>query len=796
MPAPQLSQGACFVNLFRLAFRLLLGKRLPITQGTLSVPGLHGTVRIHRDRHGIPLIEAGNDDDAHFAVGFCHGQDRSFQLELLLRVARGTLSGMVGPRGLPVDRLSRRIGFIRAATAQEPFLHADVRAALEAYARGVNAGHSVGSPSRPHELALLRAEPTPWTARDTLAFTKLLSFTLCANWDSELVRLKVLSTDGPEALRALDGAYPEWQPVIRATAQAATPAVNRLADDLQEFFAVMPPRGGSNNWVVSGSRTATGRPILANDPHLDASLPSHWYFAAVRTPRWANAGATFIGGPTILVGHNGTACWGLTAGLVDNTDLFIEEVGPDSASVRQGTGFRPCEVVEEVIPVKGAAPVTERVLITPRGPIISPALVETAEALSMRAAWLDPVPITGLFRVGQVQSFAEFRAAFEHWPAASQNMVYADTSGKIGWQLIGRAPVRRKGFGTIPLPGWDESAGWESDAVPFEEMPYVEDPPSGFVATANNRHQLEGPEPFLGVDFTDGYRAAAIEEALAARTDWDVAETMRLQMDQHARAWTEMREFVLAAPASDPDSALALELLRDWDGRVVADSPAAAVYELFLAEMIVRVARARAPRSWRWVVGAGLSPLTPYNFGSYRRTGHLVRLLREQPAGWFARTWPEELASALAQAVQRLAKQTTSKDPSRWAWGAVRVLVMHHPMARAGALGKALGRVFNLGPVPCGADADVINQAAVLPYAPLAPADNMPSLRAVFDVGAWQNSRFVLPGGQSGNPLSPHYGDLFELWQRGEGLPIAFTAEEMKAAAVQALDLRPAPEVS
>ncbi len=448
-------------------------------------------------------------------------------------------------------------------------------------------------------------------------------------------------------------------------------------------------------------------------------------------------------------------------------------------------------MVEEVIPVKGGKPVIERVLLTPRGPIISPALTETSEALSLRALWLDPLPITGLFRVASVKSFAEFRSMFRHWPAASQNMLYADTSGKIGWQLIGEAPVRKKGFGTIPLPGWDESAGWEAEGVPFEQMPHAEDPACGFLATANNRHQREGPGPFLAADFTDGYRATAIQEALAARSDWDVASTMRLQMDQRATAWIEMRDIVLAVPATDPQSKTALELLRGWDGCVSADSPAAAVYELFLAEMVVRVATAKAPRSGRWVLGAGLSPITPYNFGCYRRTGHLVQLLREQPLGWFARSWPEEMALALAESVRTLTSHTGSKEPSRWAWGAVRVLVMHHRIARAGARGNLLAKVFNLGPVPCGGDADVINQAAVLPLTPLAPADNVPSLRAVFDVGEWENSRFVLPGGQSGNPLSPHYGDLFDLWQRGEGVPIAFTADEMRAAAVETLDLEP-----
>jgi penicillin amidase len=778
------------VNLLRLAFRLLLGRRLPTTRGTLAVPGLRGSVRIHRDQYGIPLIEAGNDHDAAFAVGFCQGQDRSFQIELLLRVIRGTLSDLVGAAALPVDRLSRRVGFARAAAKQWPFLHDDVRESLEGYARGLNAGRSVGAPM-PHELALMRAAPSPWTPTDTLGMSKLLSFTLCANWDAELARLKVLLSDGPEALAALDPDYPTWQPVIWPVGQAAGVAADHLARDLAAFFEVVRPGGGSNNWALAASRTATGRPILANDPHLDASLPAHWYLASVRTPAKAVAGATFIGGPSMLVGHNGTACWGVTSGLVDNTDLFIEDIGSDGASVRQGDRFVPCEVVEEVIPVKGGTPVTERVLLTPRGPIVSPGLVESPRALSMRASWLDPGPITGLFRLDHVRSFAELHAACEHWPAAAQNILYADTSGTIGWQLLGSAPLRKKGFGTLPLAGWDEQAGWQDEPVPFADMPHASNPEQGYLATANNRHLPVGQGPFLGVDFTDGYRVSAIMEALAARRDWDVAATMRLQLDLRAPAWAEMRGIVLDAPPGDDDARQALALLRDWDGVVSATSPAAAVYELFLVEMITRVAKAKAPQSWRWIIGGGLSPLTPYNFGCFRRTGHLVGLLREQPAGWFARPWPEEVAAALSAAVKMLAARTGSRETARWKWGEVRPLVLHHPMARGSGLGRALAGIFNLGPIPCGGDADVINQAAVLPLQPLAPPDNVPSLRAVFDVGAWHNSRFVLPSGQSGNPLSPHYDDLFGLWQRGEGVPIAFTAEEVRQAAVQMLELVP-----
>jgi penicillin amidase len=777
------------LNLARLALRLMLGRRLPVTSGQITVPGLRGNVRIGRDKYGIPHVECDDPRDGAFAFGFCQGQDRSFQLELLLRVARGTVSEMAGPAAVPIDRLSRRIGFHHAAAKQLPALDADVREALQAYAEGVQAGRTVGSSGVAHEFSLLKISPTPWTPTDTMAITKVLSFTLASNWDAELVRLKVLASDGPEALRALDTAYPDWHPTVIPAGDKVGAAVDRLAEELHAFFEVAPPGGGSNNWVISGSKTATKRPIVACDPHLDASHPAHWYLISLRTPREQLCGASFVGGPVVLVGHNGRAAWGLTAGLVDNTDLFIEEIGPDGASVRQGDGFAACEVRDEVIAVKGAPAVTERVLVTPRGPVVSPALTETSEALSLRATWLDPLPARGFFCLSQVSNFAEFRAAFAQWPLSAQNLVYADDGGTIGWQLIGRAPVRKKGHGLVPLRGRDPGVGWHDEPVPYEDIPHLQNPSSGFIATANTQPQPEGQGPYLGSDFVDGYRLVAIARALKASDGWDVATVMRLQTDQHSPVWEEVREVVLSAPAN----ANTLALLRDWDGDTSASSRPAALYELFVAEMIVRVAKAKAPKSWRWVVGGGLSPITPYNFGSFRRTGHLVRLLREKPDGWFARGWDAEVADALNVAsFHVMSKAARSRHAG---WGDLRPLVMRHPLSKApGARGRAMGWIFNLGPVPCGGDTDVINQASVLPLEPLAPADNIPSLRAVIDVGAWHNSRFVLPGGQSGNPLSPHYDDLFELYQRGEGVPIAFTPQEMKAAAVTTLELRPAEQ--
>jgi penicillin amidase len=261
-------------------------------------------------------------------------------------------------------------------------------------------------------------------------------------------------------------------------------------------------------------------------------------------------------------------------------------------------------------------------------------------------------------------------------------------------------------------------------------------------------------------------------------------------MDQQALAWEDMRDGVLAAPAANGDARQALELLRAWDSQVTADSPAAAVYELFLSEMMGRLARAKAPHSAAFALGCRVHPLNNFNFFCYRRTGHLARQLRSQPAGWFSRPWPEEIADALA-AVVRLLRTRYGNDARRWAWGRIRPLTMHHPLGRT----RFLARIFSLGPVPFGGDADVINQGAALPLEPLANVDNIASVRVVIDVGAWHNSRFCLPGGQSGNPLSRHYDDLFPLWLRGAGVPIAWTPAEVHAAVRRTLHLLPGPPV-
>lgn len=755
-----------------------LDRRAARTSGALHVPGLASEVTIARDRWGVPHVEATCDADAWFGLGFCHGQDRAFQLELLARAGRGRLAELLGADALPIDRLSRTLGFHRLAVVQLPILDADIRAALDAYVGGVNA--SIATGPRPHELVLLRSARSPWTAEDVLAFLGLQSLALAGNWDTELGRLSVLLADGPEAMEAVAPAYGPGLPTVVPVGGVAGEPIDRLAADLARLRELVGGPGASNAWALAGSRTAGGAPILANDPHLAPSIPAPWYLAHLRTPDWAVAGASFVGGPAFPTGHNGQVAWGITAGCTDSADLFWEELDLDAGTARGPDGAEPLERIEQRIVVRGAAEVVEEVLVTRRGPVVTP-LLDLEHVLSLRATWLEPAPVRGFLGIHRARDFPSFRAAFADWPGPALNVVYADAAGHVGWQLIGTLPRRRDGNGTLPRPAWDPAGGWENSHLPFDALPWVLDPDAGYVVSANNAPRRDTADaPFLGVDWLDGYRAARIGEVLPQRDAWDVAGTMALQADVASVPWRELKPFVASTAPHDADGALALAFLRDWDGVLGPGSAAAAVFELFASELAAIIARERAPRAWRSALGGGVGPALPRTSLGAVTLSRLVARLRSGPDASAA------IAEALSSAMRTL-REAAGDDPSAWAWGTVRPLRLRHPLGAQ----RGLGRVLNVGPVPLGGDTNTVAQAGVLPLDPLRNPAAIPNHRTVIDLGDPERSRYVLAGGQSGNPLSPHYADLFALWRRGEGVPIAWSAATVAAATVDRLVLTP-----
>lgn len=770
----------------RMLMGLLLGRRRPVVRGEIRIAGLKEDIVIRRTEHGIPCIEAGNDHDASFAIGFVHAQDRGFQLETLLRISRGTLSELVGEKGLPVDRMSRRIGFRRSGLAQWPVCDPDIRAGLSAYTAGINAGFKHGISKKPHEFSILGGEPTLWEPEDVLAFGAFQSFMLPGNWDVEIARLKMLHADGPDAVRDLDPTG--FQSIDFENRQSADPKpIDLLINDLAMFQKLVPAGGGSNNWVIHGSKTKSGKPILSNDPHLSPLLPAPWYLLQIRTPDWAVAGATFTGSPAIPVGHNDHCAWGVTAGLTDNTDLFIETIGTDGASVREADGqFHSCSVAKEIIRVKGQADVVENVILTPRGPVVSPIFPGVSEAISIRAVWLDPLPLRGFLGVLRATNFDEFRKPFEQWPIMPLNVVYADSAGTIGYQLIGQLPIRKSGNGMVPMPGDAPNVGWQGH-VPFREMPTATNPGSGFFATANAHPSHIQNGPFLGNDFCDPYRANAIADELGKRNDWDVEACQSLHLNVRSLPWEEIREIVLALKPAHESAIVALTALKDWDGHVSADSAGAAIFELFTADLAIRLAKAKAPKSWATAVGGSESHemLSGSTF-AVNRMKHLCGLLQTKPDGWFAKGWDNAIEASLIAALDRL-RAIAGPGPGYWGWGHLRPLTLTHPL-----LGKhkLMAKIFNLGPIPSGGDPNTINQAAAGPLEITSPTTFMPNLRTVFDTADWSRCRFVLAGGQSGNPCSPHFDDLFPLWQKGEGVPIPFIRDEVIRAAKATIRLR------
>ena len=760
---------------------LALGRRLPRTRGELRVEGLRSDITVRRDRWGIPHIDASSDADAWFGLGFCHGQDRGFQLELLARAGRGTLSELLGEATLPLDRLSRTLGFHRVARAQLPELDSDMRDALDAYVAGVNA--AITSGPRPHELALLRARATRWAAEDVLAFLGLQSLALSGNWDSELGRLQLLLADGPDALAAAAPAYPAWLPTHVPVRGLAGATLDRLAGDVARLRDMVGGAGASNAWALGPERTLTGAPILANDPHLGPAVPAPWYLARLRTPDWQVAGASFVGGPAFPSGHNGHAAWGITAACTDSADLFWEELDLVAGTARGPQGPEPIERIVERIAVRGGADVVEEVAVTARGPVMTP-LLDLDVALSLRATWLEAVPVRGFLDVHRARDFEAFRRSFAAWPGPGLNVVYADADGHIGWQLVGTLPRRRGGNGTLPLPAWDPEAGWEADHLPFDDLPSVCDPEGGFVVSANHAARADDPAaPFLGADWLDGYRAARLVEAIGQRSAWDVSATMALQADRVSMPWRDLRPAILASSdraLADADARLALELLEAWDGVVGPASAAATVYELLVSELAATLARRLAPTAWRAALGGGVGPALP------RTALGAVTVSRVAEATRTGALGQAEIVTTLASASRTLRERFGTLG-DRWAWGRARPLRLRHPLG----VRRPLDAMLNLGPAAIGGDANTVAQGGVNPLRPLADSGAIANHRTVIDLADPDRSRYVVAGGQSGNPLSPHYADQFALWRREEGIPIAWSPASVRAATRDVLVLRP-----
>jgi penicillin amidase len=788
--------------------RLLMRRSLPQVDGVLKSEGLSAPVEIIRDTWGVPHIYAQTIDDLLFAQGFVHAQDRLWQMEMNRRVGHGQLAELFGELAFTTDHFLRTVGFARAAQNDLKSLDADSLRTLESYARGVNAFIAQSAGRLPLEFTLLRFKPEPWKPLDSLVYSKVLAWSLSVNWDMEIMNAALIGKVGPERAARLMGDYHAANPLVMSEQTYAA-----LAQDVIAHFQAaqsLLPLGGlggmSNNWVVDGAKSVTGRPLLANDPHLALQMPSIWYenhlvvsgSAEGQSISFEATGVTFPGVPFVVIGHNRDIAWGFTNAFADVQDLYVEKFNPDNPAQYEFQGqWETVQVLREPIRVKGeVAPRVVEVQTTRHGPLINhltPVTKDSPLRLALRWTAQDGGSILrAVEHMNKATNWPEFCEAVRDWDVPSQNMVYADAAGNIGYYMPGRIPVRAKGIGLTPVPGWSgeyEWTGW----IPHAELPQAFNPAQHYIVTANN--QVVGQEypHFLTSATMNGFRARRIVDLLTEKEKYSANDFARIQVDLYCAPAKTFCALLAAVRPTDGYTRDALVRLAAWDFHLTKDSVAGSLFELAQHFTMKRVFGPWLGELTEHFVGVGFHPLmsafSPYHD---RSLVTLQRILVANENDWFkdaagqALTREEILAAALDDAIAYL-RRTLGQDLNKWEWGRVHQAGFSHTLGAR----KPLDRVFNRGPYPYGGDPNTVWQGAFIPKLPFSTSGGSASWRQIIDVGDWDASRAVHTTGQSGQPASKHYDDMLPLWLNGQYHPMLWSRQKVMAHAEATLRLVP-----
>lgn len=771
---------ALLVPTVLIAGSILVYRPHPVLDGDIRLIGMHERGEILRDRYGVPHIFARNAHDLFFMQGYVLAQDRLFQMDLYRRAAHGTLSEVLGEATLPADKLTRTLSLGRAARRDEELLGAEARAAAEAYAEGVNKFIQQHGESLPLEFVLLGYRPHRWSPLDSLAIMKLQAFDQAVNYETELLRLAVAQRLGvaavpplfpdPPGTPGLDAAWARIAPYVGAATPGPGGRMSGAAvttdgrEVLRAILGDAGPGAGSNCWALGGSRTATGRPLLAGDPHLGVRNPSIWYEVALDGAGYRVAGFTIPGVPGVILGHNDRIAWSLTVAFVDQQDLYLER--PDPADPRRflyRDAFEPAAVHREPIRVKGRPePVPFEVVVTRNGPLLTPVLKGQGAPLALRWTALDGGRnLDGILALDRARDWASFRAAAAMVEGPALTLCYADVDGHIGHTIVGRIPTRASADdGRMPLPGWTGEHEWR-EPLAAERIPGVLDPPDGLSIVANQRwaalENAGSPS-----EWDPGLRAQRARELIGGGAKLSVDDLRRIQTDVAAGAARPLRDLIGSTTGTGTLDIAARRVIRDWDGVLGADSAGAAVYETFIHHLLVHTFKAQ--------LGDEL-------FAAYLADARPVTALRQIVEGSAERGPFDARAAAtgaLGDAVREMVRRQGS-DPVKWRWGALHRITFAHPLGRAIPFG-----LLDLGPYERPGDDDTLNDA---PYDFAKPYDvkTHASLRTIVDLADIDRSWSVLPTGQSGQPGSRHWGDQTPLWLRGELKPMPLARDRIEA---------------
>ncbi|MCU0492122.1 MAG: penicillin acylase family protein [Chloroflexaceae bacterium] len=763
----------------------------------LTITGFDGPIMLARDQHGVPTIRASTENDAQFGLGYAHAQDRLWQMEWQRRLAHGRSAEFLGAAGLQFDSLFRTVGLSRAAQATWANLSERERMPLEAYVAGINAYlHQRPNNELPPEFSIFAMQPEPWTPVDVLAISKLFTWGNGSSWDKELLRAQLAQLLGPKRAAQLTPAYLADGPVtlqdkearrpgesetgqpmdindamqsLIANRQSLIPALLALHRNVAEQTGIGADGRGSNAWVLSGARTTTGKPLLANDPHLASQTPAFWYLARLAYGEQRVFGATFPGGPGVQIGHNRFIAWGVTTINVDSQDLYIEQVNERNQALYQGI-WEPLQVVTETIKVKGQPDVNLTVRSSRHGPLLSDLVHPAGPALAVRWTGHDgqDAGFLAALAINRARSWAEFTQVFRDYRAADQNYVYADQAGNIGYIAAGTIPIRPSGDGRMPVPGWTGAHEWQG-YVPTERLPQRFNPPEGYLVSANNKVSHDDSYP-ISNSYAAPYRAARIVEMLNSGTKQryspdDMATMQGDVLAVHAR---RLMPTLLNTQPTDERSRQALALLRQWDFRTTGDSAATAIFEAWYIRIAQRLFADEL------IDSAGNDLWKDYSRQPYFVSMAMETALLENTA-WCddvdtpaTESCADTLAAALNDGLTDMAKAQGSDDLAAWRWDKAHLAQFPHQPLGAH---PDLGPVFNRA-IPNGGDKHTVNVASSFrrweDYNQLHAAQ----YRQIVDFSNLRHSRWIVAPGQGGDPHKPHYDDLLKRWQQLEYLPM------------------------
>jgi penicillin G amidase len=813
-----------------IALPILERQSHPKTDGEIRLPGLDGRVDVYRDSFGIPHIYATTQHDLFMAQGYVQAQDRFWQMDMWRHQATGRLSELLGKNTLEIDQYLQTLGWERVAQQELDMIDADTLAVLQSFADGVNAymaEHKGAAASFEYTfLPIINPgyEPAPWEPIHTLAWPKAMAWDLAGNMDTEIDRAMLLKTLTPYDV---DFLFPEYafdrRPIIvpdpHLTGEARNPIETSpsLAGELFPLLSALSDQTtalntlreggfdgiGSNSWAISGDLTGTGMPLLANDPHLGAWLPSIWYEIGLHcTPKsdacpYDVTGFAFSSAPSIILGHNDRIAWSATNVGPDVMDLYIEKINPDNPDQYEVNGeWVDMELVPVTIRVAGGDDVQMTVRYTRHGPILSDvslsdfnadAGIELPEnyAIALRWTALEPgFTYRSFLKFNRAQNWDEFREAVRDYAVPAQNLVYADVDGNIGYQTPGWMPIRNPGHdGMLPVPGWTDDYEWQG-YVAFEDLPFAFNPPGGYIVTANNA--VVGPKyPYtLSRQWDYGYRAQTIlDDILNAPSPIDIAYIQKMHGNNRDMNAERLVPILMDIPLSNQDPSAARGVLDGWDYQAHMDSAPAALFEVFWKNLLALTFRDNLPEFY-WPGG---------NSYWFEVVGYMV----DNPSHpWWddqntAEVEDRDLifARAFGAAVEEL-EGLQGRDPARWNWGSLHVLNHTHDVMSNFPL---INSLFNVGPYPTSGGSGIVNATG---WSASREEDTynvrtVPSMRMIVDLNDLQNSLTIHITGQSGHPGSPHYTDMTDLWRMIQYHPMHWDRDAVEADAEGHLVLTP-----